>query len=462
MKKIFLIACMLTILAAVPVKAATQIYKGRELINLNAINEPWGISADRIEKITNSGNVFSIDDMANYSAHITNDKAFIGNSMEESFKWINKSRMTYLKLIKVTPGAKVSFVFDKEFYVDCAQYDSSFRLIDDGVWNSTGDVIMMTAKTEWIMLIFRQCTGNLEVGADQAVEISVNSFNKSKTRYVVFSPFKYTFKMNGGRYRNSTNDYLVNRYGVEKVVLPVPVRDGYIFKGWKTETGKIYSGTLKSEYNEALFKNVDFTAVWEPVVASGITLNKEYTILESGGEDYDVLTATIAPADTLNRKVVWRTENEAVAKVSQKGTVVAQGTGKTRISATCGNVTAYCTVYVMGFNVEIPAYCTLDKVYEIKINVVNNGLSNMTGRKHVKVNTANQVRLSRVGDTATTYNVKAYKSNAQNSGFSYLGTQNCLIDTVESTSIFYQLKSDTGIKKSGDYQGNINFSVVVT
>ncbi len=82
------------------------------------------------------------------------------------------------------------------------------------------------------------------------------------------------------------------------------------------------------------------------VPASGITLNYESYTLTRLGKTVQ-LEATVLPENATNKKVTWKSLNDAVCVVSD-GLVVATGEGTTVVSATTedGGYVAYCTITV--------------------------------------------------------------------------------------------------------------------
>lgn len=88
----------------------------------------------------------------------------------------------------------------------------------------------------------------------------------------------------------------------------------------------------------------------EPV--TGVELDK--TTLEMGvGTTYDKLVATVAPAEATNKSVTWKSDDEAVATVSN-GIVkaITAGTAKITVTTVDGDFTAECTVTVSDIKVE--------------------------------------------------------------------------------------------------------------
>lgn len=84
--------------------------------------------------------------------------------------------------------------------------------------------------------------------------------------------------------------------------------------------------------------------------ASAITLSKTEASLKVG-ESID-LTATVAPENTTDKTITWKSSNENVASVDAKGKVTAKAIGEATITATCGSVSATCKVTVIPTPVE--------------------------------------------------------------------------------------------------------------
>lgn len=82
------------------------------------------------------------------------------------------------------------------------------------------------------------------------------------------------------------------------------------------------------------------------IVAFGIALNPSELTLLVG--DSAPLTATVQPANVADKTIVWKSGNESVATVGTDGTVTAVSAGTATVTATCGEVTAECTVTVKG------------------------------------------------------------------------------------------------------------------
>ncbi|MFW3537996.1 Ig-like domain-containing protein [Vagococcus fluvialis] len=77
-----------------------------------------------------------------------------------------------------------------------------------------------------------------------------------------------------------------------------------------------------------------------------MTLNKTSVTLAVGGTE--ILTATVAPENATNKKVIWSTGNTTIATVDESGRVIAKKSGSVRITATTedGEYKAYCQVTI--------------------------------------------------------------------------------------------------------------------
>ncbi len=88
-------------------------------------------------------------------------------------------------------------------------------------------------------------------------------------------------------------------------------------------------------------------AIAEGVFLSTVTLNQEDAHLEAG--ETLTLEATVGPDDAINKKVDWKSDDEAVATVSAEGVVTAHAVGQTTIRAIAndgGGAKAACTITV--------------------------------------------------------------------------------------------------------------------
>ena len=459
--KVVIISIMILITIPLHIKASS-VWMGNGVHNSDLYGIRWQLDSDSIAKAEDISRVYEIKDISSYSAYISNLDSFVGLNIRDSFYWFNQSRLGYIKLIKTNPGQEISFLFSKERYVYCAEFDKNFTMVHYGDWMTTGDELKLSDTTEWILAVFRNPYGSLESGSGTDVNIYVSDIESLEFKYIIFEPFVYTFNLNGGSYNNSTNLIKKERLGVSKMTLPVPTKKGYTFSGWKAADGKIYKSVLPVEYNKTLFADTTLEAVWTEIKPEKVVLDKEAVILEQNGEDTTKIKATVYPDTALNKNVKWYSSDTKVATVDSNGNVTAVKTGKAVITAeTVNGLKSSCIVYVMGFEISVPSYCSLEESYEIKVNIKNNGTEGMTGRKRVLLETSEKIQLVRIGDEKTTYEVVAESSPVYNGNFKDINRGEYLVDTMDTVSVYYRLMPQQEIKKAGDYEGNVTFTVSV-
>ena len=124
----------------------------------------------------------------------------------------------------------------------------------------------------------------------------------------------------------------------ESVTLTATANTGYRFIDWS-------NGEKASPYTFTATANLDITANFVPIEVNNITLDYT-TLLRKVGETPVLITATIEPADALDKSLTWNSDDEAVATVTN-GLVAFVGVGSTNITATATNgVLATCAVTV--------------------------------------------------------------------------------------------------------------------
>lgn len=88
------------------------------------------------------------------------------------------------------------------------------------------------------------------------------------------------------------------------------------------------------------------------VAATAVTLSEmELSFSRIGATTQ--LTATVEPNNVADKTIVWSSSDEEVATVSDEGLVTSVGNGEATITATCGEVSASCTVKVSSSIVTI-------------------------------------------------------------------------------------------------------------
>lgn len=125
-----------------------------------------------------------------------------------------------------------------------------------------------------------------------------------------------------------------------QIEAPKPAdKTGYTFDGWYTAK----SGGNKVETFGTISQDVSYYARYTEIKVSSVSLDKTEATITVGGTV--TLTATVEPANALNKTVTWSSSDDTVATV-EGGKVKAVAQGTAEITATAGGITATCTVTV--------------------------------------------------------------------------------------------------------------------
>lgn len=108
-------------------------------------------------------------------------------------------------------------------------------------------------------------------------------------------------------------------------------------------------GSLAAAY--AQMRNIPVRYDDGDVAVESISLSETQLLLRP--EETASLQVSFEPWDATDRDVTWKSDNDKVATVDEKGTVTAVANGQTTITATAGGKTASCTVDVADRNVWV-------------------------------------------------------------------------------------------------------------
>lgn len=144
-------------------------------------------------------------------------------------------------------------------------------------------------------------------------------------------------------------------YQLSTVVSPADTTDTITFKSNSTSiatvstAGVVTAKAVGTTYITATTTSGKSATCFVTVVseATDLTLS-QYSCQLRAGEEF-VLNATVTPADATDKTIIWDTNNEEIATVSQDGVVTAVSPGKAIITATSSSgITKTCEVTVLG------------------------------------------------------------------------------------------------------------------
>lgn len=226
------------------------------------------------------------------------------NTTYKSVKWSSSNT----KVAKVNSAGKVTAVAPGKATITCTMNDSGKK--------ATCVVTVKAVAVKSVKL--NKTSANINVGSTLSLKATVNPTNATNKAV--------TWK--------SSNPSVAS------------VSANGTVKGLKAGTVTITCTTKSGS------KVAKCTVTVKTVKAKSIKLNRNSVVMDAG-RTY-VLTATVSPSNTTNKKVIWTSSNTKVAKVDSKGKITGVGKGKAVItckSASDGSVIAKCNVEIRAIEV---------------------------------------------------------------------------------------------------------------
>ena len=152
----------------------------------------------------------------------------------------------------------------------------------------------------------------------------------------------------------------------------------YTVKSYLLEDDNLRSKTQEIEYNEDSSKNED-TSIGK---AKSLTLS-DHNVTINVGDENKILDAVIMPEFAYDNKVLWKSSDESIVKVSENGilTAVSNGNATITVSSEDGILTDECKVTVtdkkserLSLNKTSIELTEIDSVYPLSANIENSDL----------------------------------------------------------------------------------------
>lgn len=229
----------------------------------------------------------------------------------------------------------------------------------------------------------------LNVG-EATITVKANELNLSSSGRVKVMPIK-----TGSLTLTPTKVELTMRESVliKAEILPENVTDKTI--KWKSSNEKIATVSDDGMVEAVGLGKVTITATSgeatatcevtvSPIKVEKIILSEQTLTLDIGSDV--ILSAEVKPDDATDKTIIWSSDNDDVATVSDKGLVSAVGVGEAKVTATSGDITATCEVTVNPIKVDgvsLSANRLVIEVSEDATLVANITPENATNKKVV-------------------------------------------------------------------------------
>ena len=191
----------------------------------------------------------------------------------------------------------------------------------------------------------------------------------------------------------------------------------YTVKSYLLEDDNLRSKTQEIEYNEDSSKNED-TSIGK---AKSLTLS-EHNVTINVGDENKILDAVIMPEFAYDNKVLWKSSDESIVKVSENGilTAVSNGNATITVSSEDGILTDECKVTVtdkkserLSLNKTSIELTEIDSVYPLSANIENSDLVWKSDNENIASVTDGIVTAKGKGKTTITVSTSDGKQTAK-------------------------------------------------
>lgn len=160
--------------------------------------------------------------------------------------------------------------------------------------------------------------------------------------------FTIVLDYNDGMTENKTISFEID----EKITLPVPEKDGFIFEGW-------YEG-------ETLVENIDnkdyqLKAIWKELKPESIDAEMGF-ISSIYYLDEDVKVVSKILPEGVSQEVIYKSLKPSIAKIDENGIIEILATGEVKIKVSCAENPAISTIISINVQKTINPYNWIDSI----------------------------------------------------------------------------------------------------
>lgn len=198
------------------------------------------------------------------------------------------------------------------------------------------------------------------------------------------------------------------------------------------------------------------TSVPQNVKPTGITLNKNEITLNNGTASQ--LSATIAPSNTTDKRLLWKSSDTSVVTVDANGKIQSNGPGTAVITVYCQGVSATCKVTVAPEQPSVSIRLYVGAGFQqptgiMDVRIENHGRKPLTLNKMVVLKTdfvTTNLHMRMYGQFISNYTVAPFtKDFVQVSNVEYKD----FMVNMKSTFLFYITYDGVGYIGEADYYG---------
>jgi len=225
----------------------------------------------------------------------------------------------------------------------------------------------------------------------------------------------------------------------------------------KASGSTIISATVRGKkYSCKVVVSKPDTSAPQNVKPTGITLNKNEITLNNGTASQ--LSATIAPSNTTDKRLLWKSSDTSVVAVDANGKIQSNGPGTAVITVYCQGVSASCKVTVAPEQLSVSIRLYVGAGFQqptgiIDVRIENHGRKPLTLNKMVVLKTdfvTTNLHMRMYGQFISNYTVAPFtKDFVQVSNVEYKD----FMVNMKSTFLFYITYDGVSYIGEADYYG---------
>lgn len=269
---------------------------------------------------------------------------------------------------------EIIYIEDKEFTMKTGE-EKELEYVLEPSNAYAGDVKIVSSDEEVVKILE---DGKLSAVANGTAKVTISSGDVKTVCTVKVTGDEYKIEVTGrdSKGKVKTQSREVTAGDVMTISVPDVTKYGYRFVEWETVPKDL---EYKNGYGKDTIKtsfvmpeeDLSMTAKYDEILVETINLRTKNIVLQKDRTYRLNSDVSVVPANALDKKIKYESDDISIATVDDNGKVTAVGEGTTEIILTCGDGRAVCEVTVKGNNtVTSSGNETLDiKAQNVKLYV---------------------------------------------------------------------------------------------
>lgn len=246
---------------------------------------------------------------------------------------------------------EVIYIEDKEFTMKTGE-EKELEYVLEPSNAYAGDIEIVSSDEEVVKILEN---GKLSAVANGTAKVTISSGDVKTVCTVKVTGDEYKIEVTGrdSKGKVKTQSREVAAGDVMTISVPDVTKYGYRFVEWETVPKNL---EYKDGYGKDTIKtsfvmpeeDLSMTAKYDEILVETINLRTKNIVLQKGRTYRLNSDVSVVPANALNKKIKYESDDTSVATADDNGKVTAVGEGTTEIILTCGDGRAVCEVTVKG------------------------------------------------------------------------------------------------------------------